>query len=362
MKKLFLTWFCISLSFIASSQQTVSINGIVTDIEKKGIRGASLRILNSNTGTVTDSLGAFILNVFPGTISIEISAGGYATEIRSIIATSNTSQLSIPLQRSAKTLDAVVVTAQKTEELLQELPISITALSAKQVKEYRLWNSKDIAAIVPNMYAADPGDRRNVFSLRGIATTSYDPAMATYIDGVNQFSLDTYIAQLFDVERIEILRGAQGTLYGRNAMAGVMNIITRQPGNKPGGFAEITTGSDGLQRYSAGLRAPLLKDKLYIGIAGLYDRSDGFYTNEFNNSKFDKQESFTGNYYLKWLPSKTGWDNNNWKSKTKSCKRNFSSHPSDGFFAVGRVIKPSHTKISKANASKNPTYLPQIPS
>src|SRR5690606_10023269 len=106
----------------------------------------------------------------------------------------------------------------------------------------------------------------------------YDPAVATYIDGVNQFGLDTYIAQLFDVERIEVLRGPQGTLYGRNAMGGVINIITRQPDNRTTGFAEASFGNYGQQRYGLGLRTPIVKDKLFISVSGLYDRRKGFYT------------------------------------------------------------------------------------
>ncbi len=71
--------------------------------------------------------------------------------------------------------------------------MSVSAITSRQVIDYRLWNTKDITAIVPNLYSADPGDNRNVTSIRGITTTSYDPAVATYIDGVNQFGLDTYI-------------------------------------------------------------------------------------------------------------------------------------------------------------------------
>ena len=112
------------------------------------------------------------------------------------------------------------------DEQLQKVPFSISALTSKEVKEYRLWNAKDLTAIVPNLYSANSGDERNVASIRGIGTTSYDPAVATYIDGVNQFTLDTYTSQLMDVERIEVLRGPQSTLYGRNAMGGVINIIT----------------------------------------------------------------------------------------------------------------------------------------
>ena len=214
----------------AFAQQSSKISGKITDASSKAIVGASVRLLNTSIGSVTDQNGAFTLsNVSSGSLTLQVSANGYADFSRPVNSSSANAPLNIQLQLSPKMLDKVVVTAQKTEELLQQIPASITAVSSKQVEEYRLWNSKDLSAIVPNLYTADPGDRRNVSSLRGIATTSYDPAVATYIDGVNQFNLDTYIAQLFDVERIEILRGAQGTLYGRNATAGVINIITKQP-------------------------------------------------------------------------------------------------------------------------------------
>lgn len=203
---------------------------------------------------------------------------------------------------SVTSLNEVVVTAQKREELLGKVPIAVTAFTSSQVHAFRLWNNKDISGVVPGLYAADPGDGRDVISIRGVTSTSYDPAVATYIDGINQFGLDTYIPSLFDIQRIEILRGPQGTLYGRNAMGGVLNIITRQPGNQASGFAEISAGNHGLQRYSAGLRVPLVKNKLFIGAAGLYEGRNGYYTNEYDQSSYDKQHSYTGNYYLKYLP------------------------------------------------------------
>src|SRR5665811_1036349 len=176
-----------------------------------------------------------------------------------------------------------VVTAQKKEESLQNIPLSTTAISAKQVQQYQLWNSKELTAIVPNLYSNNSGDERNVTSIRGIVTTSYDPAVTTYIDGVNQFSLDTYIASLGDVERIEVLRGPQGTMYGRNAMGGVINIITKQPSNTVSGFAGLDFGNYGQQRYTLGIKAPLIKDRLFLGVAGVYSGFNGFYTNTFNN-------------------------------------------------------------------------------
>jgi len=203
---------------------------------------------------------------------------------------------------SVSSLNEVVVTAQKREEPLGKIPIAVTAFTSSQVHAFRLWNNKDISGVVPGLYAADPGDGRDVISIRGVTSTSYDPAVATYIDGINQFGLDTYIPSLFDIQRIEILRGPQGTLYGRNAMGGVLNIITRQPGNSASGFAEVSAGNYGLQRYVVGLRAPVVKNKLFIGAAGLYEGRNGYYTNEYDGSSYDKQHSYTGNYYLKYVP------------------------------------------------------------
>ncbi len=202
----------------------------------------------------------------------------------------------------AKQLPEVVVTAEKKLAPLQTTSAAITAISAAQINAYRLWNSKDITGIVPNLYAGNSGDGRNVNAIRGITTTSYDPAITTYIDGVNQFSLDTYIPQLQDIERIEILRGPQGTLYGRNAMGGVINIITKQPTNITNGFAEINLGSYNQQRYNAAIRTPLIKNKLFLGAAVLYNKRNGFYTNEFTGNSFDKQSAISGNYFLKYLP------------------------------------------------------------
>lgn len=203
---------------------------------------------------------------------------------------------------SVISLNEVTVTAQRREEQLGKVPIAVSAFTPRQVQEFRLWNNKDISGIVPGLYAADPGDGRDVISIRGITSTSYDPAVAVYVDGINQFGLDTYIPSLFDIQRIEVLRGPQGTLYGRNAMGGVLNIITKQPGNKLDGFAEISAGNHGQQRYSVGLRTPLIRDRLFLGIAGLYDGRNGYYTNEYDNSSYDKQHSITGNYYLKYIP------------------------------------------------------------
>jgi iron complex outermembrane receptor protein len=188
-------------------------------------------------------------------------------------------------------LGEVMVTAQKETENLQKVPFSVSAIDDRKVEEMNLWQTRDLRGYIPNLYSSNPGDNRNVISIRGITTTSYEPAVATYVDGVNQFGLDTYFFLLNDVERIEVLRGPQGTLYGRNAMGGVMNVISKPKSDELSGFVRADVGNYGFTRFAAGLKTMLLPQRLYLGVSILSDRLDGYYTNFYNNSNFDSQKN-----------------------------------------------------------------------
>ncbi|MFT4024835.1 MAG: TonB-dependent receptor, partial [Flavihumibacter sp.] len=293
-------YLLLQLSLYTGYAQT-KIEGTIRDENDRALPGVTVHLLNTDLYTASNGQGRFLLST--GTRaegSLVFSAVGYATRV---MAFSHEHDMQVVLKAASAELDETVVTAEKKENRLHDLPLSITSLNAREINQFRLWNSKELTAIVPNLFAADPGDKRNVVSLRGITTTSYDPATVTYIDGVCQFGLDTYIAQLFDVERIEVLRGPQGTLYGRNAMGGVINIITRKPSNTTTGFAEISVGDYGLQRYSAGVQVPVIKDKLFLKAGGLFEKSNGYYTNDYNNSRYDKQHAYSGNYSLEYRPT-----------------------------------------------------------
>lgn len=286
------------------AQSNYSIQGKISNQQGEPIQGASVILLNGVKGTITDGNGAFTLSVSKaGNYTLAISSIGYAEKLFAVTTGNASTSLSIILTPSSQTLDELVVSAEKQDEKLQRVASAITTIPARQIREYRLWDIREISGIVPNLYSANSGDYRNVTSIRGITTTSYEQAVATYIDGVNQFSLDTYIPQLLDVERIEILRGPQGTLYGRNAMGGVINVITKKPTNKTDVFAEATIGNYNQQRYMLAVKTPLIKDKLFIGAAGLFEKRNGYYTNEFNSQDFDAQERFMGNYYLSYVPT-----------------------------------------------------------
>ena len=297
---------CLTLflfSFNSGAQERGSLTGKVFSESAQPIGNARVDLLNSSFQTTTSEDGFFSFPAVPyGSYTISIQKSGYSETTRTVVVESKEVDLEIILSSEGERLKEVVVTAQKREEVIQEIPLSITSLSTEHIKDGQIQNTNDLTAVAPNLYASDPGDRRTVTSIRGIVSTSYDPAIATYIDGVNQFNLDTYITQLFDIKRIEVLRGPQGTLYGRNAMGGVINIITQKPQNDTNIFGEVTFGNYNQQRYMAGIKTPL-GEKLFFGAAGLYEKREGFYTNKFTGTDYDEQQNFSGNYYLQYFLS-----------------------------------------------------------
>lgn len=224
-------------------------------------------------------------------------------------------------------LGEVMVTAQKESENLQKVPFSVSAIDDRNVEEMNLWQTKDLRGYIPNFYSSNPGDNRNVISIRGITTTSYEPAVATYVDGVNQFGLDTYFFLLNDVERIEVLRGPQGTLYGRNAMGGVMNIITKPKSDELSGFVRTDIGNYGFTRLAAGVKTMLLPQKLYVGMSVLADKLNGYYTNLYNDSDFDKQKNLLVAGNVNYLFAKNWEAILNFKSNTGTNNGPFSLAP-----------------------------------
>lgn len=212
-------------------------------------------------------------------------------------------------------LEPISVTANKREESIVKVNTSITSLSAKKLEDTRTWGLSGLSGLVPNYNYQELGVTfQQIQVIRGIQVFSENPAVSTYIDDVNNLDILANGFAFTDIERIEVLRGPQGTLYGRNAMGGVINIITRKPTNTTNGFAETSFGNLGLQRYSAGFKTPIIKDKLFFGLNGLYQTQNGFLINDItgttsNDTKLNGrtiggEQNLYGNVYLKWLASK----------------------------------------------------------
>jgi iron complex outermembrane receptor protein len=269
-----------------------------TVYSKKGeiLTGAEIHLLNTVTTTYSDSSGRFSLNTQPGKYVLIVEAVGYITQTDSIALYSDSVlHLRITMIPVSIEMNEVLITASKTESPQLRVPTALSTLSAEKIIDTKTWDLSSLVGIVPNFQYGDLGvGYQQQIAIRGISIFSETPATATYIDGVNALDIASNGFQLIDVERIEILRGPQGTLYGRNALGGVINIITKAPSNSTTGFAEAHFGNQGLQKYALGIKTPLISQKLFFGLTAQYQFREGFYTNDLQDKTSFLHEPLAG--------------------------------------------------------------------
>lgn len=180
----------------------------------------------------------------------------------------------------AGTLPAVTVTARKRAEDLRKVPMAVSVAEARELDELRLFDAEQLLRQVPNVGFNSLGDARSTFlAIRGIGPLAQpvghdDTSTVVYVDGVPQPLFGSDLAFL-DVERVEVMRGPQGTLFGRNAQAGAINVVTAKPDASGGGEATLEAGGDGWRRARAVLSGPLREGALYGRLAVGHDERDG---------------------------------------------------------------------------------------
>lgn len=290
------------------------LQGSVTTTGNTPIPFASLAVLNSASGTVSSTDGTYQLALPPGSYQLQVSALGYANQIKTVVLADQVQELNFRLELATVNLDQAVVTASKREESLLLVPAAVSVLGAEKIERTRTVGLGNLTALVPNYLYQELGvGFQQIQAIRGIQVFSENPAVATYIDDVNNLDILANGFQFTDIERIEVLRGPQGTLFGRNAMGGVVNIITKRPTNQTSGFAELGVGNLALQRHALSVKTPLVKDRLFFGISRLYQSREGYWTNDttgtgapngaVNGAKVGGEKNMYDNLFLQFLPS-----------------------------------------------------------
>jgi iron complex outermembrane receptor protein len=283
-----------------------NINGTIKTQAGEPISFVNISVINSSNTVVGDKLGNFSLKLDRGKYQVQFSAIGFATKIQQVEVENQTLNLQITLADDTQALSEVIVTADKVETNIQRTPIAITSLNAKQIEEYRIWNITDLTAIAPSAFTIEHGNSSgsNFLNFRGAMGFTNEQAVATYVDGVYQFDFYSAPLNFNNIERIEILRGPQGTLYGRNAFSGVVNVITKKPGNITTGYTTLDFGNYGQQRYSLGFNTPLVKEKLFMDVGMQLNKRGSVYENPtLNTNNFDSREAYSGNFNLKYFIS-----------------------------------------------------------
>jgi iron complex outermembrane receptor protein len=211
-------------------------------------------------------------------------------------------------QGMRKTYGEIVVTAQKKEETILEVPLSVTAFPATAIQDLNLSTVRDIAARTPGMHYGDfPDEKLSPTSLRGVIGSSgsagADPAVSRYVDEVYIGQGAGAFIDLFDTERVEVLRGPQGLFFGRNSIGGAISYTTKRPSNELEGLFEGTYGDYGEYRVGALANGPLIKDKLMAKVSVIANGRDGTYTNLWLDREVNTIDNWTARGQLRWTPS-----------------------------------------------------------
>lgn len=200
-----------------------------------------------------------------------------------------------PDDRRDSDIERIVVTAQKREQALTDVPIAVTVLTSEAIDKTFASNIEGIQQLVPSLnYRKGNTTRNSALTVRGIGTISFstaaEPSVASVVDGVVLGRSGQAFSQLYDIAQIEVLRGPQGTLFGKNASAGVVNITTRRPSREYGGMFEATAFDD--DEYRARFRYEgAIGENVAASITGLYSRFDGNLFNVHTNQQVNGSET-----------------------------------------------------------------------
>lgn len=229
-----------------------------------------------------------------GALVVQAVFGTCAGAVLLALPSTARAQASTAADTSAQTI-VITTTARKKSELAQEVPITMDVIGGREIKDSGITRVQDIQANVPGL-VIDTLESSGRISLRGVGTGDLglgtDQSVAIHVDGVYQVFGSAGLARFFDIDRVEVLRGPQGTLYGRNATAGVINLVSRAPQKKFGAEVDVSLGSFGTRKLQGVLNVPLSEDTA-VRFALVGATSDGRITNTKDGSKTGKGDDYT---------------------------------------------------------------------
>jgi iron complex outermembrane recepter protein len=203
----------------------------------------------------------------------------------------------------------IVVTAQKRSERLQEVPLAVSVVNGDAISSQGKSSLEGAVNLVPALNFQKSGTTLNQsLFLRGVGTATFsiagEPSVSTIVDGVVYSRPGEAFGDLVDIDRLEVLRGPQGTLFGKNASAGVINIVTKQPTRDFGGYAEGSFFTKSEVRVRGAVNLPV-SDTLLTRFTGFYGKYDGNITNQAVGHKVNGYKHYGGRAQVTWEPSDT---------------------------------------------------------
>ncbi|WBL21113.1 TonB-dependent receptor [Zunongwangia sp. HRR-M8] len=274
-----LFFFC----YISYAQNGVKLQGKITTEDGEPITGANITVPEISKGTTSDYSGDYqIQAIDKGTYTIKVSFIGYRTLTKEVTLNTNTT-LNFKLEESAFELEGLVVTAQKREQKNKDVPIAITSYGNEFLQKQNVQEFDQLSEFVPGLQIQLQSANNPGIVIRGITSDNGDsrvePRVSVFQNGVSISKSRGSVVELYDIDRVEVLKGPQGTLFGRGAEIGAMHIINNTAKNENAGKLTLGYGNFNQFRATGYVNTPLVKDKLFVRLAGIYSKRDGFIDN-----------------------------------------------------------------------------------
>ncbi len=283
-----------------------SISGRVVNEDNTPLIGANIIVAGTSIGIATNADGIFSFQYIPvGKYTLIVSYIGYETLRVTYSPEDSHLDLIFMLKRENLFGKEITVVARKREESIKDVPVSMVSVREDMIENMGATSLEDLTTVVPNIFAYDE-QTATEFTIRGIDGGARNPGMSTaegvYLDGVIMGDPNFIVSDIVDMASVEFLRGPQGTLFGRNTVAGAINMITVKPTPLNTAFALMETGQWGYQKLkgSANIR---LGEKVYTRFSGYSFDYDGYLKNAFDNKKEKFKNNKGGRLALRMLPT-----------------------------------------------------------
>ncbi|WP_263788047.1 TonB-dependent receptor [Salinibacter grassmerensis] len=297
----------------ARAQEQGTVTGQVLTPDGNSLPGATVRIAQSDEdgvdplGDQTNANGNFRIEGVPaGEQELVASFVGYRTQRRDITVGPDTSPLTIRLEAQTLALEGLTVTSQKRIQEVQEIPAAVSSYEGDFLDDIGVQQFDRFSDFVPGLQVQIQSPNNPGFVVRGITSDDGDarvqPRVSVYQNGVSISKSRGSVVELYDLERVEVLKGPQGTLFGRAAQIGAVNIIQNRAENTQSLRLEGGIGNEN-ERYVTGhANVPVVEDKLFLRVASLYNKRDGVVSNK-TGDPLNGKETFASRGSMRWLPT-----------------------------------------------------------
>jgi outer membrane receptor protein involved in Fe transport len=290
------------------NQPSASLRGKITDQDQNVLRGANVIILGTEKGVNTNTNGHYFFDKLQtGKLAVQASIMGFETQIVDVMIQPGINELNFTLIENIVHLDPVTVIAQKREQQIIDVPAAISVVGSNLMENANIVELGQLSDYVPGLNIIEQGANRPTFVIRGLTSDevspSAQPRVSVYYNHVPINRANGASVALYDMDRVEILKGPQNTLFGRGSQIGAIHFLSNSPRNITGGYLRVGFGNYNQKEFRGAINVPVVKNKLLVRAAGLYDFREGFVENTFGGT-LNGKNILAGRLSVSFLPAK----------------------------------------------------------